>query len=225
MTGPFARYRPCRERFNGLTRGLGSRFCSLEDLVRRMFDSDRSRPPDGPDARTEPPETHGTGTVIDTRPPAPGPVTPTVPRMAAARPVPRRAATDTARARARTYALAGAIAVLGSLGGWQVLADAPVTTSAAPLTSRTGSSASVPLPLTQPQAAADPQAEAAVVLPATAPEPGPGRTRSSRHRVWHSQTSRTVGESRSLAHTDAPCSWPYRSCSRTAPGSSASPSP
>lgn len=156
----------------GLPEGWDPDSDSLEDLVRKMFDSDRSRPPDGSDARTEPPETHATDTAIGTRQPAPHPATPAVPRPAAARPLPRRATTESARARVRTYALAGAVAVLGSLAGWQVLADAPVVTTAAPPTGRTGS-ASVPSPPTEPQAPANPQAEAAMVLPATAPEPVP----------------------------------------------------
>ena len=144
---------------------------SLENLVRRMFDSDDARPPADPAAPIKPPETHGTDTAIGTKQPAPHPATPTVPRAPAAQPVPQRAATGSARARLTECALIGVIALLGFLAAWQVLADAPVATKAAPLTDRAGSSASVRVEPTQLEAAADPQAEAARALPNMAPEP------------------------------------------------------
>ena len=136
-----------------------------------MFDSDGSRPPADPAAPTEPPETHGTDTAIGTQQPAPHPATPTVPRAPAAQPGPQRAATGSARARVTECALVAAIALLGFLAAWQVLADAPVATNAAPLTDRAGSSAPVRVEPTQLEAAADPQAKAAMALPDLAAEP------------------------------------------------------
>jgi hypothetical protein len=136
-----------------------------------MFDSDDSRPPGDPAAPTEPPETHGTDTAVGTRAPAPHPATPTAPHVPAAQPVSQRAATGSARARVTECALAGAIALLGFLAAWQVLADATVATNAAPLTDRAASSASVRSAPTQPEATADPQADAAMALPDMGPEP------------------------------------------------------
>jgi hypothetical protein len=73
--------------------------------------------------------------------------------------------------RVKTYALTGAILVAGSLAGWQVLAEAPATTSATAATGPAARSAAMPSPPTEALAAGYPQAEAVRTLPDTTPAP------------------------------------------------------
>jgi hypothetical protein len=67
--------------------------------------------------------------------------------------------------RVKTYALTGAILVAGSLAGWQVLAEAPATTSATAATGPAARSAAMPSPPTEALAAGYPRAEVARTLP------------------------------------------------------------